>query len=388
MDRHLLSSFRAFAGFLPMRETAILLMLAVLWTATSAWAVGSVDAVLAEAKAALDNGDATQARRLVDEELEQPDLQPVERARLLLDRGLASELMGFHDQALVDFTGAVNAKALPAAEQAQVLLQRGFLLDSMGRLSDALGDYTAAIGLAPDSAKAALNNRANIYRRQNRLKEARRDYLAALEGGTPRREYPYTGLGQIAEAQGDVEAARHYYTKAVAANAHYAMAVDRLAALGGPAPDSVDNLEVIHLRPPGAKSAAIDPPVELKPPPAPVSAAAPVSASGQGPIHLHMPRKTARRSPTLRPAISGDQSAGRLVQLGAWRSQAEAEAGWNRAKRRSGDALEGLANIIQIADLPGKGRYYRLRVAPGPFGARRLCEKLRASGLDCMVVTK
>jgi tetratricopeptide (TPR) repeat protein len=378
-----------------MREIAILLVLTALWSATPVRAAGSADAVLAEARAALDNGDAVQVRRLVDEELKQPGLKPIERARLLLDRGLAAELTGAHDQALIAFTGAINARALPPEEQAQALLQRGFLLDSMGRLSDALGDYTAAIGLTPASAKTALNNRANIYRRQNRLKEAKRDYLAALEGDNPRPEYPYAGLGQVAEAEGDVETARRYYAKAAAANAHYALAVGRLAALGGPPPVSAQDPGIIHLRPPGAKPAPVDPPVVLKPPPGMAAGPAATSASPgtrpvvQAPIHLHMPRKPARRAPALRPAIGGDTGpTGRLVQLGAWRTQDEAEAGWTHAKAKSDGALDGLANIIQVADLPGKGRYYRLRVAPGPFGGRNLCEKLRASGLDCMIVTK
>jgi tetratricopeptide (TPR) repeat protein len=368
-----------------MRHAILPLVLAALWSATPVHAAGSADAVLAEAKAALGNGNAIQARRLADDALKLTDLEPVQRARLLLDRGLASELTGAHEQALADFTAAIDARVLPAGEQAQALLQRGFLLDSMGRLADALGDYTAAIGLAPDTAKAARNNRANIYRRQNRLEEARRDYLAALEGDNPRPEYPYAGLGQIAEARGDVEAARRFYARAVAANAHYALAVDRLAALGGPSPDSVSDPGVIHLRPPGARPVPVDAPVALKPPSG-VAAARPVA---EAPVHLHMPRTTAHQAPALRPAIgSAEPAGGRLVQLGAWRSRAEAEAGWNHAKAISGGALDGLAPVIQVADLPGKGRYYRLRAAPGPSGARDLCGKLRASGQDCMLVTK
>jgi tetratricopeptide (TPR) repeat protein len=316
-------------------------------------------------RAVLDDGNAAQARRLVDEALRQPGLGPVQRACLLLDRGLTLELVGDHGRALADFTDPINAKALPDAEQAQALLQRGFLLDSMGRLADALGDYSAVIRLAPGSAQAALNNRANIYRRQKRLKEARRDYLAALQGGSPRPEYPYTGLGQIAEAQGDVEAARGYYVKAVAANIHYGPihygpAADRLAALGGPPPDSIMHAGV-RLRPPGARPIPVDPPVALRPPPG---------------------------APPLRPAINPSMRPGQsMVQLGAWRSRSEAEAAWTQAKDRARGVLDGLVDSIQIADLPGKGRFYRLRVASGPVGAKNLCEKLKAGGQDCMIVT-
>jgi tetratricopeptide (TPR) repeat protein len=343
-----------------MRKTALLSVLVALWTATPVDAAGSADAVLAEARAALDDGNAAQARHLADEALSQAGLEPAQRARLLLNRGLALELLGDHDGALVDFTAAIDAKALPDSDQAQALLQRGFLLDSMSQLAGALSDYSAVIRLAPGSAQAALNNRANIYRRQKRLKEARRDYLAALRGGNPHPEYPYTGLGQIAEAQGDVEEARRYYAKAVAANIHYGPAVNRLAALGGPPPDS--RLDAgVRLRPPGAGPLPVDPPVALRPLPA---------------------------APPLRPAIA--PSAGRsrsMVQLGAWRSQAEAEAGWSRAKGRAGDVLDGLTNSIQPADLPTKGRFYRLRVAPGALGAGSLCEKLKTRGLDCLIVT-
>lgn len=355
---------------------------------TVALTVGSAAAVLAEARAALDGGDAAQARRLAEDGLKEPGLEPLARARLLLDRGLASELLGVHDQALVDFTTAINAHMLPAAEQAQALLQRGFLLDSLGRLGPALGDYTAAIHLLPDSAKAALNNRANIYRRQNRLKEAKRDYLAALQGDNPHPEYPYTGLGQIAEAEGDAQTARRYYAQATAANAHYALAVERLAALGGPPPDMAADPGILHLRPPPGTAAAQEP--VKAPVKAPVAAAATL-AGQSAPIRLHMPRKAppapARTAPRLRPAIDGGVGSGQpQVQLGAWRSQAEAQAGWERARRRAGSALDGLSRIIVAADLPGKGRYYRLRVAPGRAGARALCDTLGARGQDCLVI--
>lgn len=384
-----------------MRKSVIVtLFAAMLGLVTPARAIGSAEAVLAEARAALDAGNADQARRLVDEGLKEAGLAPPERARMLLDRGLAFELLGTHDQALIDLTAAINIHALPAGEQAQALLQRGFLLDSQSRLNDAVGDYSSAIRLSPETAKTALNNRANIYRRQNRLKEARRDYLAALDGGNPHPEYPYTGLGQIAEAEGDIEAARRYYAQATAANAHYAPAIERLAALGGPPPDSRTDPGVVHLKPPGAAPRPVDPPIVLTPPAgAPAAQGTPQAASpapAAAPIHLHMPTKAARAHgdspspPGLRPAIDGGVGSGgaQLVQLGAWRSRAEAEAGWQRAKTRAGGVLDGLADSIQEANLPGKGLYYRLRVAPGPAGAKTLCDALSARGMDCLIVRK
>jgi tetratricopeptide (TPR) repeat protein len=359
---------------------ASLAALLLVFVAAPAQAADSVAAVLAEAQTALVRGDATTARRLADDALKTPDLGSLTRARLLLDRGLAFELMDARDKALIDFTTAIDTHALPAAEQAQALLQRGFLLDSQGRTAAALGDYTAVIKLTPDHAQTALNNRANIYRRQNKLELARRDYLAALKNN-PRAEYPYTGLGQIAEAEGDTDTARRYYAKAIAANAHYALAINRLAALGGPLPDTPDVQEPIHLHPPPGMVAS-----------APAAfVVAPAAVSPKAPIHLHMPaaKKSSghRKAPPLRPAIDGgpDTDAA-AAQIGSWRSRAEAETGWTQAVAQAGGALDGLAHTIQAADLAGRGRFYRLRARPGPTGARALCERLRTRAMDCLVV--
>jgi hypothetical protein len=98
---------------------------------------------------------------------------------------------------------------------------------------------------------------------------------------------------------------------------------------------------------------------------------------------LKPPRRApAPRAAVLRPALDAAASGGPEVQLGAWRSRAEAETGWAKAQARSGGTLDGLSPHIVRADLPGKGTYYRLRVAsPDP---QVLCGKLRAAGLDCL----
>ena len=125
------------------------------------------------------------------------------------------------------------------------------MLDGMNRLNDAIGDYGAVLRLIPNSS-TALNNRANAFRRQNRFEEARRDYLASLAADNPAPEYPYFGLGQIAESQGKPDEAKNFYARALTANPDYSLAAQRLTALGGsaPAPD------VITLRPPKGAGAA------------------------------------------------------------------------------------------------------------------------------------
>ena len=334
-------------------------------------AAPATDAHLSGAQAALDSGNATQARHLADMALGEADVMPLQRARLLYNRGIAHELLGRHQAALADFTAALQVQVLPVEERAQALLQRGFLLDSLGRLPEAIKDYSAAATLKTSSAATALNNRANIHRRQNRLAEARRDYLASLSMGNARPQFTYYGLGQIAEAQHDKAAARGFYAKAVGADPGYRLASERLAELGGPPETAIADPGVVTLRPPSQP-----PRVVLKPPPS-------------DRIVLRPPGRKPRPStsspgPGLRPALDTPVGgpAGPEVQLGAWRSEAEARAGWERLRKAAGALLEGLTPRVVAADLPGKGRYYRLRTAThDPAG---LCASLRAVGRDCM----
>ncbi len=352
--------------------------------AVTAFAPHAFGAPLAQAEiaAALGAGNGRQAEQLADAALANAGLAPGDRSLLLADRGTAREAQGRHDDALVDLTQAIDMHALSAGGQAHALFIRGTILDSLGRPNDAIGDYSAALTLQPRYAPA-LNNRANAYRLQNRLAEAKRDYLASLAAGNLQPEYSFYGLGEIAEAAGNRDGARGFYSQAVAANPNYGLAAERLAALGG-GPDEAANAGVIHLRPPkGVRTADAGAPVVLQPPGAAV--------------HLHSPRvlpasyAANRTEPGLRPALdaatrgaqAGGQGGGQ-VQLGAWRTEDEAGQGWNRAQRLSGGLLAGLSPHIVAADLPGRGRYYRLRVGPAAQGPARLCAALTAQGVDCI----
>jgi tetratricopeptide (TPR) repeat protein len=320
-----------------------------------------------EISAALDAGDGAQALALANAALAETDLSGADRARLLLDHGLAQRLQGDADGALANLTRAIDAHSLTDPEQARAYLERGLILDGMGRLDDAIGDYSAVLRLTPSSA-TALNNRANAFRRQNRFEDARRGYLASLAADNPAPEYPYYGLGQIAESQGMTEEAKDFYARAVAANPGYALAADRLAALGGgaiPAP-------AITLHPPKSMTAG-NTAIVLQPPAAkavmePVPTIKPVGYSDRD------------GQSGLRPAM--DNPGGGQVQLGAWRQEAEAAEAWNKAVRDAGGILSGFAPHIVAVNLPGKGRYYRLRVET-PDG-RQLCASLAAKGMDCI----
>lgn len=270
--------------------------------------------------------------------------------RSLMVRGHASERMGLKDDALADYSLAIESRTLTGGEQAQALFDRANLFEAMGQTRDALDDYDAALSLYPNFV-AALNRRGAIQKDMGRIAEARRDYAAAAAAGGPFSAEGYYGLGQIAEAEGDREAARAFYTRAGAANPTYALAAERLAALTADAAPTSAEPNVPALGDPG------EPVRHL--------ASAPILAEGA--------------PPPSRPGLG-------QVQLGSWRSEAEAARGWNILQARAGGALNGRSAWIMPVVLPGSGRFYRLRVAAGQGGAGSLCTVLATKGLACLAM--
>jgi tetratricopeptide (TPR) repeat protein len=337
---------------------------------------------IAQVLAALDRGDAQQARYLSDAALGREADAPT-RARMLLYHGLAAELLGAHDGALRDLTQAIDTRLLSSEELGQAYLQRGFLREGLGQLDEAITDYGAAIALKGYSTATAFNNRGNIYLRLGRLMDAQADYLAALAADGGQSQYSYYGLGRVAEASGDRLGARGFYAKAVAIDAGYTAPSERLAALGG-ASAVANPAQRIVLRPPSPRTADASGPIILRPPSDKKDRAS--MALPAVPPSPFLPVNAL----SLRPALDQSDVPARRdheVQLGAWRSAAEASAGWDQARARADGALDGLTPHIQAAEIAGRGRYFRLRVRPeaGKSGAE-MCADLAAKALACFPV--
>jgi tetratricopeptide (TPR) repeat protein len=355
------------------------LVLGVLFL-TAASAAGDADIALSQVTEALGRGDAVRAETIAEKALVEANPTPVQRARLFLDRGQALFRLGRPDEALAAFAQGIGMHALSATDQANALFDRGVLLDALGRTDDAIADYSAAISLSPRFAMA-LDNRGDAYRRQAMLPQALADYRAALASGNGKIQYAYYGLGQIAEAVGDWNAARNYYAKALAADSGFGPARGRLAALGiQPQLGDPDAAPIVLHPPPAIKVA-----VQVKP----AAAASHSTASAPArPPHLapsHKPPRPApsgkHNSPVLRPAITLVQ-----IQLGAWRNAPDAVAGWKKIMRQASGDLGNLSLHIAPADVPGKGRYFRLRAGPiGRDQGAALCVVLRKKKLDCTV---
>lgn len=91
----------------------------------------------------------------------------------------------------------------------------------------------------------------------------------------------------------------------------------------------------------------------------------------------------APRAPS-RPNVPGGASGGSLVQLGAYPSEASANAAWGNFAKRFG-YLAPLGKAVQEAEVNGR-KLFRLRVNAGSADqAADICGRLRVAGEACFV---
>ncbi len=122
-------------------------------------------------------------------------------------------------------------------------------------------------------------------------------------------------------------------------------------------------------------AAVAEPPkAEQKPEPKPATALTPANVAKPAPAAASA------------NALSGTH----LVQVGAFRSQAEADGQWAKMQGKHGAFLDGKGKDVEVADLGAKGTYYRLRI--GPFAsaddAKSYCGGLKDRGTDCLIKAK
>lgn len=134
---------------------------------------------------------------------------------------------------------------------------------------------------------------------------------------------------------------------------------------------------------PTAKAPAQKPvtakPVEAKPEAKPVAAPKPAAAK---PAEKPAEKAAVTEKPVAKTAA---KAGSYMLQLGAYKTEAEADAAWKSYKAKHAAALGGAAPDIQKADLGDKGTWYRLRT--GPFASKDAagaqCDKLKADGGSC-----
>ncbi len=136
-----------------------------------------------------------------------------------------------------------------------------------------------------------------------------------------------------------------------------------------------------------AAVAAVTEPVEA-PKPKPKPAAKPTPTEPVvAPAVIPKPSQGAPvQTSTSGPALSGSH----VVQVGAFRSNDEANRFFNQLSTKMGTLVSRKSSDVQVADLGAKGVYYRLRI--GPFASKSAaadyCGTLKTRGQDCLVKAK
>jgi hypothetical protein len=147
-----------------------------------------------------------------------------------------------------------------------------------------------------------------------------------------------------------------------------------------PPPAQTKPAPVAVVPPPRPVAAAPTPPAVAKPAPV-VPKPAPVQvAVVPPPKPVEAPPK-----PVEAPALATPAGAG-LLQIGAYKSEAEANAAWKSYKAKHSSLLSGLSPDLKQVDLGAKGNWVRLRIVAGSKAeASSLCTKLKAEGGDCLL---
>lgn len=140
-----------------------------------------------------------------------------------------------------------------------------------------------------------------------------------------------------------------------------------------PAPEQIANEE-----PPLSVAKSVKPPV-VKPAPTPVQKPA------AQPAHQVEASAPPAQLGVKAPSPAAVSSGSYVLQIGAYKSQADADAAWKTYQSKHAGTLSGLSPDVKKVDLGEKGTWYRLRVASfaDKNAAAALCAKLTAEGGAC-----
>jgi hypothetical protein len=284
-------------------------------------------------------------------------------AQRAVDAALKHLQAGRAEQAVQAMSVTLSGGNLPPAVMAKAFYIRGMAYRQLGKPAQAISDLTSALwlkgGLGGDERTAATKERAAAYADAG-LAEGREVAAPAKSGsGNWLSSLFGTSAPSAPPARTPAPPPSAPSTPKVSSTVERAEAAPAARA---PAQAAGAWTSKTQVQPP-------QPALAAAPPRQPAKAAAPPAA---------------RAEPPARTA------GGHLVQLGAVRTEAEAQALAAKAKREHATVLAARDQRIDRAVMGNMGAFYRVRF--GPFGSAQetqaVCAKLRGSGLDCMPVSR
>jgi tetratricopeptide (TPR) repeat protein len=159
-----------------LRRTAVLVIILCALLPAAAMAQATQDGLLAYQ--ALNAGDFELAEFYATRALESGELRRPDHAAVLTYRGDALRRMGRFEEAVVDYTEAVET-GLPPEFAARALNNRGIALFGMLRFEEAIRSYRGALELDPEFVEA-MDNLGTTLMRIDELPEALEAFNAAI----------------------------------------------------------------------------------------------------------------------------------------------------------------------------------------------------------------
>ena len=101
-----------------------------------------------------------------------------------------------------------------------------------------------------------------------------------------------------------------------------------------------------------------------------------------------MPAPVPKRKKIVMPNQESGDDSGVRIQLGAFRTYAEANDNWNKVKKKFTKELNNKKHYITKADLGAKGVFYRLQVGSleNTSEGRAVCNDLIQQKQGCFIV--
>lgn len=301
-----------------------------------------------------------------------------EVAERLIESANKALQAGKTETATQQLTRVIGTSGLGTPLMARALYLRGQAFRKQGKPAQAISDFTSAIWL-----KGGLNDAERADALQQRV-AAYRD--AGLSD--PGLVDPKTAGAPAPKAVGGAPSAAPAPGPVLSAAPDATPAPQQESGLGG-------FLSSLF----GGSSA--QQPAAAPPPPPPVTAAVPQTGTAWSSHTAVVPAPTAKVAPPKGKRVASAPPAdspppkvaagGRLkIQVASVKTREEAEALAARIRREHAAALGTRQTEIDSANLGAFGTLFRVRI--GTFAVaeetRALCQRLRSSGLDCMVVTR
>jgi hypothetical protein len=324
------------------------------------------------------------------------------------DAGLKQFANGRYQPAIEQLSAALKSGGLSSTEIAKALYRRGVAYKRQKQPGLAISDLTSALwlkdGLAGSDREAATAERAEAYQMAG-VADAGKGPERVVGEATSGANASSAGLSaaaiaQAAEHNADkggaaaTEAARQRNAYApvdslagsvVTANGQPAAPASTTSSIGSSVKGFFSNL----FGGSASESAAIQPPAGVttastEPDTSSWSSATIVK---EGPAE---PPKTAQQANSRKADGDFRATKGKYkIHIAALRSRAEAEALAQKIETQHAGDLDNRVPTVDKKVIGSMGTFYRVRIGgyESQDEPRGICDKLRSSGLDCLVVT-